>query len=280
MKRRLMLAAVLCMALVAVMAWSAAPAGAITYGVPDNGEHPGVGQVVVGLEGPDGFTAPGGSGTLIAPGVFLTAGHIADFISEYGLDFWVNFDPVYDPGALGGQSRWLTGTIICNPAYQPHANDRGDLAVIVLDDPEGITEDIEPARLPPVGYLDDLAASGTLQGETFTCVGYGLHERLHSATGKPDYTGWDDFGRWQAVSSFLALTEFWVHMSQNPALCDGGTCFADSGGPYFLSDPATGKDVLVATTVRGDHVCRASAINYRLDTPEARDFLEHYVTLP
>ena len=174
MKRRLAIATRLSLALVAVMAASVAPAGAITYGWPDgtNGtqSHPNVGQVVVGFTGEDGelVTAPGGSGTLIAPRVFLTAGHVADFIGEYDMPFWVNFDPLYDPS---DPSRWLTGEMILNPAYQPHANDRGDLAIILLDDPPGITAGIGPALLPPVGYLDDLAASGALRDQTFTCVG-------------------------------------------------------------------------------------------------------------
>jgi len=275
MKRKLAIALVLCLAFVAVMAASAAPAAAITYGWPDGQGHPNVGQVVVGFIGDDGelLTMAGGSGTLIAPGVFLTAGHVADFIRQYDMFFWVNFDPVYDPG---DRSRWLTGEMIINPAYQPHANDRGDLAVVLLRDPKRITKRIQPARLPPLGCLDDLAASGALRDQTFTCVGYGLQERVHSTTGPPDYTGWEDFGRRWAVSSFLALTGSWVHMSQNPALGDGGTCYADSGGPYFLGD----SNMVVATTVRGDHVCRAEAINYRLDTPEARAFLDDFVTLP
>lgn len=278
MRRRLVISTMLCIALVAGIAASAAPAGAITYGVPDNGAHPNVGQVVVGYTGEsEGYTDPGGSGTLIAPGVFLTAGHVADFIQEYGLHFWVNFDPEYSPGEPGVpiDPRWLTGTLIKNPAYQPHGNDRGDLAVILLNDPDGITAGIEPVLLPPVGYLDDLATGGTLHRQTFTCVGYGLQERAHSTTGPPDYTGWDDFGRRRAVSSFLALTEFWLHTSQNPALGYGGTCYADSGGPYFLDD----SNMNVAVTVRGDTVCRASSINYRLDTPEAHTFLDPYLGL-
>ena len=103
--------------------------------------------------------------------------------------------------------------------------------------------------------------------------GLGLQERVHSATGAPDYTGWEDFGRRQAVSSFLALTGSWVHMSQNPALGDGGTCYADSGSPCFMGD----SNMVVATTVRGDNVCRAHAVNYRLDTPEAHAFIDPYL---
>jgi hypothetical protein len=37
---------------------------------------------------------------------------------------------------------------------------------------------------------------------------------------------------------------------------------------------------VVALTVTGDSVCRATDVDYRLDTPSARDFLRQFVTLP
>jgi hypothetical protein len=42
-------------------------------------------------------------------------------------------------------------------------------------------------------------------------------------------------------------------------------------------------DKLILTAVAsvgGDHVCRATSGNYRLDTATARDFLKNFVTLP
>ena len=46
--------------------------GAITYGTPDEGRHPNVGLLVVQI-GNQFFALC--SGTLVAPSVFLTAGH-------------------------------------------------------------------------------------------------------------------------------------------------------------------------------------------------------------
>ena len=52
-----------------------------------------------------------------------------------------------------------------------------------------------------------------------------------------------------------------------------------SGGPQFL--PVNGNLILAAiASVGGDHVCRATSGNYRLDTATARDFLKNYVPLP
>lgn len=66
----------------------------------------------------------------------------------------------------------------------------------------------------------------------------------------------------------------------NPARGDGGTCYGDSGGPNFLGAGATETNIVAATTIAGDFMCRATNVGYRLDTPSARGFLGQYVTLP
>jgi secreted trypsin-like serine protease len=79
-------------------------------------------------------------------------------------------------------------------------------------------------------------------------------------------------------SSFNALGPAYLRLSQNPATGNGGTCNGDSGGPNFVTVGST--RILAATTVTGDAVCRATNVDYRLDTRTARRFLENYVTLP
>ena len=61
-----------------------------------------------------------------------------------------------------------------------------------------------------------------------------------------------------------------------PVPGDGGTCYGDSGGPNFLGTP----NIVAATTITGDSVCRSTNVDYRLDTASARNFLRQYVTLP
>jgi hypothetical protein len=39
-------------------------------------------------------------------------------------------------------------------------------------------------------------------------------------------------------------------------------------------------DVIAAITVKGDAMCRATSVTYRLDTRSARDFLGGFVALP
>jgi hypothetical protein len=58
------------------------------------------------------------------------------------------------------------------------------------------------------------------------------------------------------------------------------TCRADSGGPNFLGAGAAETNIVAATTITGDFMCRATNVVYRLDTASARWFLGQYVTLP
>jgi hypothetical protein len=57
---------------------------------------------------------------------------------------------------------------------------------------------------------------------------------------------------------------------------NGGICFFDSGSPKFLHQTNT----VVAVASGGDAICRAQNYNQRLDVPDARAFLGHYVQLP
>jgi hypothetical protein len=78
------------------------------------------------------------------------------------------------------------------------------------------------------------------------------------------------------TSSFNAINQASLRLSQNPATNDGGTCFGDSGGPNFLGK----SDTIAAITMTGDAVCQATNVTYRLDTSSARTFLKSFVTLP
>jgi hypothetical protein len=77
-----------------------------------------------------------------------------------------------------------------------------------------------------------------------------------------------------------AVTPAWLRLSMNSAKGDGGTCYGDSGGPNFLGAGSSETDIVAATTITGDMPCRATNVDYRLDTPSARAFLAAYITLP
>jgi hypothetical protein len=247
--RRLIIAA----AALAALALPAS-AGAITYGSPDGNGHPNVGGLVAATQYSDG-TWLYCSGTLISPTVFLTAAHCAE-----GDRVGVTFDSAYV-----ARDDVYYGTWHADPLYGKSQNDPHDIAVVVFPRPiNGIT----PARLPAAGSLSDLSGS-----QQFTSVGYGAYE-VTNGPGGHQYL-YDDV-RGVATGTLNAINPSWLRISMNPSTGDGGTCYGDSGGPNFLGT----TDIVAATTITGDMVCRSTNVVYRLDTASARSFLAPYVTLP
>jgi secreted trypsin-like serine protease len=250
MRRRLLLAAVLLLAVLL----PAYPASAITDGRADGGAHPNVGGLVSPTQYSDG-TWIYCSGTLISPTVFLTAAHCAE-----GDRVAVTFDPDY----VAGDTVYY-GTFAADPAYPGPTSNAHDIAVVVLDKAvKGIT----PALLPRADSLSGLSST-----QQFTSVGYGAYEVTNSPGGH-QYL-YDDV-RMVATGTLNAVNQTWLRISMNPSTGNGGTCYGDSGGPNFLGT----SQVVAATTITGDAVCRSTNVDYRLDTPSARAFLAQYVTLP
>jgi secreted trypsin-like serine protease len=244
------------------------PAGAITNGQRDAGRHPEVGALV-GFFAPAGMSIAYCSGTLISPNVFLTAAHCG-FLADPTVQ--VTFDETYTE-----TSTTYTGTFHAHPDYKPGNNAQSannpDIAVVVFDHPiPGIT----PAQLPSAGLLDAMKAAGTLNQSTqFTSVGYGDSEFTNGPGG---HTTTHLQARNVAVGSFNSLTAAYLHLTQNSG--NGGTCNGDSGGPNFLGAGAGESSVIAAVTVTGDTYCKSTNVDYRLDTPEARAFLDDWVPLP
>ena len=131
---------------------------------------------------------------------------------------------------------------------------------------------ITPAELPEAGSLSNLA-----KNQGFTSVGYGAQ----SVTVNHGPTFHYADVRYEGTSDkLLAVNKAWLRISMNPSHGDSGTCYGDSGGPNFLGAGAGETNVVAATTVTGDAMCRATNVDYRLDTDSARTFLGQYVTLP
>jgi V8-like Glu-specific endopeptidase len=247
-------------AITAVMLVLSSGAGAITYGVPDGNGHPEVGALLAQQAFSDG-TWEECSGTLIAPRVFLTAAHCDEGVDRVA----VTFDSVYDPAK--GTTYW--GTWQADPAYNQSQSDPHDIAVVVLDK---AVNGISPARLPRAGSLDSLAGD-----QQFTSVGYGAQSVTNGPGGKTYH--YADI-RYVSTGTLNSINPAWLRISQNPATGNGGTCYGDSGGPNFLGAGSTETNIVAATTITGDTPCRATNVDYRLDTASARDFLADYVALP
>jgi V8-like Glu-specific endopeptidase len=246
---------VLTAALLVAALTMAAPAGAITFGSVDGNAHPNVGGLVAPTAYSDG-TWIYCSGTLISPTIFLTAAHCGDD----GERVRVTFDTAYQDG-----DKTYSGTFQSDPLYDQAQSDPHDIAVVVLDkEVKGIT----PARLPAAGSLSNLSSS-----QTFTSVGYGAYE-VTNQPGGHQYL-YNDV-RMVATGTLNSTNKAWLRISMNPSTGNGGTCYGDSGGPNFLGT----TDIIAATTITGDAVCRSTNVVYRLDTQAARTFLADYVALP
>ncbi len=254
-----------CVKTLTVVLLAIAPAEAITYGVPDNNGHPNVGAMIADLKDGNGQRQIC-SGTLISPTVFLTAAHCTDYLESRNIsEVFVTFD-----SELTETSTLIRGTMHTNPGYNQKQSDPGDIAVITFAQPvTGIT----PAKLPTAGLFDQMSARNGLKNQTFTAVGYGLLERQVGG-GQPTFG--ESNLRMVTTSSFNAINQASLRLSQNPATNDGGTCNGDSGGPNFLGN----TDTIAAITMTGDAVCQATNVTYRLDTSSARTFLKSFVTLP
>ena len=245
----------------------AVPAFAISNGEPDGNGHPNVGAFAIEIEGEKFLVC---SGTLIAPIVFLTAGHCTVFLEPAGFnEVFVTFDSEFSQGGnFIVSSEWFT-----HPKFGHDLGNLYDLAVIIL--PAGSTAGLTPATLPEEDLLSDLAAKGGLRGVSATNVGYGTVPDWKQAPPRFTFDG----VRRVSTSPYMGLTKSWFKLlMNNDASGEGGVCFGDSGGPHFLQ--TEDGEILVATTTGGDPVCRALSYNYRLDIPGARDFLENFVTLP
>lgn len=286
--KRLRLAA---LGVLAMLLATAAPASAITYGQPDDGEHPYVGfMIFFDPSAPGWFSC---SGTLLSPTVLLTAGHCVFGVgtdgenegTTGGTDMWVTFDdtmalegfPPRNPenpyperrAWLDGQSKFIRGTAYPSPDYDNFTDfpNNFDVGVVVLDDPA------------PVGTFGELAALGTANqlaklpqsrnNALIESVGYGIQ----SIQPKP----MDIETRYKSTSRIVevngkATQEGNLHTLNNPSPIGGrgGTCFGDSGGPLFVNNT---NDVVAVVSYGFSATCHGADYSWRVDTQGSYDFI-------
>ena len=260
---------VLTLVVAAVPLLSAVPAGAIIGGQNDEGGHSYVGGIDARPIGAPITTA---SGVLISPTVLLTAGHTTRMFVRAGLaTARVTFDAV-----AGDSSMWYTGTVHTNPAYDPTSTaDPGDLGVIVFEMPvHGVT----PASLPTANLLGQLSPQ-ELSRATFEVVGYGVSRYLGGSKGggrpRPDVTSTGT--RTLAQQTFMSLTSAWLRLRMDG---DSEICIGDSGSPSLLGTSNVVSGITIAEASLSGGQCHSQPWDIRVDTPSARAFLGHHVTLP
>jgi len=258
---------------------------AITGGQLDGNRHPNVAMIV--YYQPDGrFRC---SATLVSPTVLVTAGHCTDGVRGKVIVTFDSVAPATTPraaddtgngmsntGYTAAPAGWLAGTPHTHPLWdgELQLNDLHDVGVVVLDQPyTGAT----PARLAPRNYLEGLAqGKGGLSKETFELVGYGVFfEKPTEGPQKPTSVA-DRTRRFTtAVGQNLSSQVLKLAENGKDSRAGGGSCFGDSGGPVFHNGLLVGD-----TSFGASQFCRSAGGYYRLDTDDARSFLDDFVSVP
>jgi hypothetical protein len=263
--------------LTAALAWLLLLAGqaqAISRGAPDGEGHPMV--AALGATTPEGVLR-GCGGVLVSETVLVTAGHcVAPGAlppgSELRVDFGSNASP-YDPGWVAPVAAVASPQFLTGAQGEIGFGLSSDIGVVLLA--PGQSGGRPFAQLPTRSLLDVMDSHNGLAGTLFDLVGYGC--QANGSSGGPHRAECGDTERQTASAPFQALRPNWLVLNINvDATGEGGACVHDSGTPQFLH----GATRIVSVTTGGDHVCRATQFNARLDTDTAREFLAQYVALP
>ena len=279
--------AALVLAALAVSLGTVGTAWAITGGQLDGDAHPNVAMIV--FYQPDGrFRC---SATLVSPTVLVTAAHCTEGVLGKTI---VTFDsiapsptpraaddtgsePMSQTGYQAPVPGWLTGTAHANPLFDGklQLNNLHDVGVVVLDEPyDGAT----PATLPPANYLDGLASGrGGLNKQTFTLVGYGVFfEKPAEGPQKP--TDVNDRTRrfTTAVGQMVSSQVLKLAENANDSRAGRRQLLRRLGWTGVPQRPARRRHELSARA----RSAGASARYYRLDTTDARSFLDEWVDVP
>lgn len=209
------------------------------------------------------------SGSLIHPRIVLTAAHcVVGFQERFKIeDMKVSFDHAnaLQTGALD------VDMVISHPEYNPNSL-VNDVGLVILKDP---VVGVDPVRLPPrARYLDEQLDAGNLRdGESrapLVIVGYGT-----TITLGPFQIVSLDGSRRYGQSEFKTILQDFLFVTQHeaPGIDLSGSCFGDSGGPTFYTDPETGDEYQISVTSWTGN-CMGFGGMQRTDTPQVLDFID------
>ncbi|MGE0790701.1 MAG: trypsin-like serine protease [Sandaracinaceae bacterium] len=210
-------------------------ASAITSGWRDDGDEP-----VVALMRAGALLC---TGTLIAPGVVLTAAHCVTPLEPQA----VFFGPVLELP----EDRVDVARVRAHPEYDPNTL-LHDIAIVEL----AYDVDVTPAEIVPGAVREDRI------GSEVRIVGYGLL----SAGGATDL-------RKRSGTTYIeSLDSSRFRLSGEPSQ----PCRGDSGGPAFLQ--VGSREPVVGVHSGGDASCTGGSYETRVDAH--MDFLEPYLARP
>ena len=265
-------------------------AAAITFGVPDEEDHPYVG-VAFFFDDQGTFLWPC-SGTLLSETVFLTAGHCT-YETDHAIVLFksdlsdINVPPECDNIDCLEDYYCDDSECYMSESIHPHPDfhylnfpNTSDIGVVIFDEEiclGGVAENCEYGMLPAeedIPVLDELATQRGRKDTIIRTVGYGLnmvkpfdyHERKR-------YTSTS-----QIVNLRSHLTDGYnLHTSNNRGKGQGtgGSCFGDSGGPILYPEDS---DVVVGVVSFGlNKNCKGADFAYRTDIEEAQEFIRDFL---
>jgi hypothetical protein len=287
------------------------PAGAITNGQPDAGEHPYVGELIFfDADAIDPrFDDPGAwfscSATMLSSTVIVTAGHCTygvgldgestttgDVDGSGGNDIWFDFSEAahfagfpasadYDRDENDQRYEDRAAFLNASPFWHrgtsfPHPD--FDPNQFFLHDAGVVVLD-EPIEMDTYGTIPEADYLDRYQGQPkhlFEVVGYGL-----TKSGPFTAEGGDTRLKGDVKLNSLngSPKDTFVLLSNNPGKPHkGGTCFGDSGGPTF--DDTSSNLVVAVTSFGFSSTCSGVGGAYRLDQPDDLEFLAEFGITP
>jgi secreted trypsin-like serine protease len=264
-------------ALVVVLALMTTVASAITWGVPDGGEHPYVGTLLFVDGTGDGYYSC--TGTMLNATVMLTAGHCVETEGLPNQATWVSFDErieiprgmtVKELERYLNQNWHQVRQVVAHPNYDDFNQfpNTYDVGIVILKHRVNM-----PAygQLPALGLLDSVVQDRA--NRQFTVVGYGMQGVI------PAFYD-DQWARFKGTVSLVELNSNFngddqsAKFTNNPGGGNGsgGTCYGDSGGPVFW-----GANTVAAVVSWGITPCIGVDYQFRIDTPVAQDFIRPYL---
>ena len=252
---------------------------AITYGSLDEEGHPFVFLLVMDIDGSPAYRC---SGTLIAPTIFLTAGHCAGEPGEFsgmrvftqsnvdqGRADGTNHYPYNDGGPYTDEAvAWASFPGFTEAEFFLH-----DEGVVKLSKPIYVST---YGVLPIVNSLDQLATKRGQQDTTFTAVGYGLQQSSANPLGKhtqADRVRMVAYPKLDQINAPGMTGDIAMNLSNNAKT--GGTCFGDSGGPNFA--PGTYNVVAGVTSYGLNYNCGGTGGVFRMDRQNVQDFINQFI---